>query len=116
MDLNTEETLIEIEELDSRCSALLDMVLAFEKTFCAHALDVIGLTDEEAERLANFGKCTDGVGVVYRELLKQVKYERMIRQLGIMCEAIDAVNPNRPEIMPISEVYSEYAKMNTGKS
>lgn len=116
MDPSTEETSTEVEELDYKCSALFDMLLEFEKTFCAHALDIVGLTDDEAEKLANFGKSTDGVGVAYRELLKQVKYVRIIRKLSAVCDAVEAVNPNRSEMMRISEVYSEYAKMNPGKS
>lgn len=116
MDINTEETMTELEALDYQCSSLFDMLLEFEKIFCTHALDVVGLTDEQAEKLANFGKSTDGVGVAYRELLKQVKHERIIRKLSAVCDAVDAANPNRPEMMPISEVYSEYAKMNPGKS
>jgi hypothetical protein len=109
MSDNEDDSDLTYEEiLDGRCAPLFDMVERFSEEFCAHALDVIGLSDEDADRLAEL------IGHdrthPYASLLRSIKTVRMFRQFAAKMAAVDACN-SIPGLISFVDLQEEFDKL-----
>jgi hypothetical protein len=107
-----ELAMIPDEELDFRCSPLFVLCDDFQKVFCDYALDVLGLSDEDADRLADvFGNGRDSP---YPALLRSVKTARMLRKFAAKMQAVAAANPDLPSLMSFPDLQRAYDDLSKG--
>lgn len=103
-DMTPEER--EYLRLNELIGPLFDMTLRFEKAFARKAIDVIGLSDEDAEAAADMFKdeAPSGLGSLFAYLLRHVRFERLLRGMAAQFEAVRG----EEEMLTLAEIAERY--------
>ena len=107
----------EIAWREEQINPLFDRFLRFEHAFTRRAIDVLDISDEDAEAVAEAHSTGNpgGAGPVFAYFLRQIKTERQMRRLQFAMTAVWE-SEGEKKSMSFQEIYEKFDKLPKGNA
>lgn len=102
---------------EEQMNPLFDMFLRFEQAFTRRAIDILDISDDDAEKVANehLAASPHGMGAAFAYFLGQIKNERLLRKLHFALTAVWE-SEGEKKSMSYNEIYEKFEKLPKGNA